>query len=110
MNSLIDASLAHRMAEFPDPETTGEWPTGRLNAVCEAGLFRWGLPVEFGGQVVSTPQMLEGYLELSRLCLTTAFILTQRDAACHRLANSPNEMLRRSLLPDHCSGRSLATV
>lgn len=110
MNSLIDASLADRMAEFSDPETTGEWPAGRLNAVCEAGLFRWGLPVEFGGQVVSTPQMLEGYLELSRLCLTTAFILTQRDAACHRLANSPNEMLRRSLLPDHCSGRSLATV
>lgn len=110
MNPLIDASLAARMAEFPDPETTGEWPAGRLIAVREAGLFRWGLPVEFGGQVVSTSQMLEGYMELSRLCLTTAFILTQRDAACHRLANSPNDTLRRRLLPDHCSGRSLATV
>ncbi len=110
MNPLIDASLAARIAEFPDPETTGEWPIGRLNAVREAGLFRWGLPVEFGGQGVSTAQMLDGYMELSRLCLTTAFILTQRDAACHRLANSPNELLRRRLLPDHCSGRSLATV
>ena len=110
MSPLIDESLAKKIAQFAEPETTGEWPAGRLNAVREAGLFRWGMPVEFGGLVVETPQMLAGYIELSRLCLTTAFILTQRDAACHRLANSPNALIRQTLLPEHCSGQSLATV
>ena len=110
MSLLVDEALVGRIQRSPDPELNGEWPTGRLMALREAGVFRWGLPVELGGSVVTAPQILEGYLELARLCLTTAFILTQRDAACHRISNSPNLELRQRLLPDHCSGRALATV
>ena len=110
MSPLVDENLAARIRRTPDPELTGEWPGERLASLREAGVFRWGLPVEFGGRVVTSPQLLEGYLELARLCLTTAFILTQRDAACHRIANSPNLELRQRVLPDHCSGRALATV
>ena len=110
MSPLVDEILAGRIRRTPDPELTGGWPHERLASLREAGVFRWGLPVEFGGRVVTAPQLLEGYLELARLCLTTAFILTQRDAACHRIANSSNLELRQTLLPDHCSGRALATV
>lgn len=110
MTPLVDESLASRIAALPDPEVTGEWPAERLNVLREAGVFQWGLPVESGGRLFTAAQMIQGYLDLTRACLTTAFILTQRDAACHRLANSSNDALRQKLLPDHCSGRSLATV
>lgn len=110
MSPLVDQSLIDRIRLAPDPEQTGQWPTERLASLRELGVFRWGLPVEFGGLPTTNAQMLEGYLELARLCLTTAFILTQRDAACHRIANSTNSELRQNLLPDHCSGKALATV
>ena len=110
MSQLVDKNLAERIRRTPDPELTGEWPSERLASLREFGVFRWGLPVEFGGLPVTRSQLLEGYVELSRLCLTTAFILTQRDAACHRIAASPNLELRQNLLPEHCSGRAMTTV
>lgn len=110
MNPLVNDDLAHRIRNAVDPAISGEWPAERLQVLRDAGVFRWGMPAEFGGLPVSTPQMLDGYIELARLCLTTAFILTQRDAACHRIANSENQGLRQQLLPDHCTGRAMATV
>ncbi|MBS0203676.1 MAG: acyl-CoA dehydrogenase family protein [Planctomycetes bacterium] len=110
MTPLVNNDLAERIRKAADPESSGQWPTERLQCLRDAGVFRWGLPVEFGGLQTSTPQLLDGYIELARLCLTTAFILTQRDAACHRIANSENGELRRRLLPDHCAGRAMATV
>jgi alkylation response protein AidB-like acyl-CoA dehydrogenase len=110
MPSLVDNHLADRFRTTPDPDQASDWPSDRLGHLRDAGVFRWGLPVEFGGLPLAGPQMLEGYIELARLCLTTAFILTQRDAACHRIANSENLALRQKLLPDHCAGRALATV
>ncbi len=110
MSPLVDTNLAKRIRDTPDPEITGTWPSERLACLRDFGVFRWGLPVEFGGLPATRFQLLEGYVELARLCLTTAFILTQRDAACHRIAASQNLELRQRLLPDHCSGRALATV
>lgn len=110
MNPLVDEELTNRIRRAADPEETGHWPTERLDCVRTAGVFRWGLPVEFGGVPVTRAQLLGGYMDLARSCLTTAFILTQRDAACHRIATSSNGELRQRLLPDHCSGKAMATV
>src|SRR5665213_3266456 len=94
----IDELLAKRLGMAPDPELTGDWPRERLECLRDAGVFRWGLPEEYGGLAVSDSEMLDGYIELSRLCLTTAFILTQRNAACLRIAACENVELRQSLL------------
>lgn len=110
MSSLVDDNLLDQLRRLPDPEQSGDWPSDRLNSLREAGVFRWGLPAEFGGLSVEPADLLEGYLDLAQVCLTTAFILTQRDAACHRIAASPNIDLRQRLLPDHCAGRAMATV
>lgn len=110
MPPLVNDDLAERIRMSRDPDQVSDWPSDRLEYLRDAGVFRWGLPVEFGGLPLTGSQMLEGYIELARLCLTTAFILTQRDAACHRIANSENLALRQKLLPDHCAGRALATV
>ena len=72
--------------------------------------LRWGLPVEFGGLAVSETEMLAAYETLAAACLTTTFVLTQRNAACQRIANSDNDEIRAELLPRLCAGESFATV
>lgn len=110
MRRLVHDDLAERLSITADPEATGEWPTERLARLIEADGFRWGLPQELGGIEVSDAEMLNAYIDLARQCLTTAFVLTQRNAACQRIAVSPNDRLRERLLPDHCVGRRFATV
>jgi alkylation response protein AidB-like acyl-CoA dehydrogenase len=87
-----------------------DWPGHQLLLLAEAGLLGWGLPVEFGGRAVGETEMLVAYETLAAACLTTTFVLTQRNAACQRIANSDNEEIRAELLPPLCVGESFATV
>jgi alkylation response protein AidB-like acyl-CoA dehydrogenase len=54
--------------------------------------------------------LLDGYERLAGACLTTCFILSQRDAACRRLRDSGNETLCKELLPPLARGERFATV
>lgn len=110
MSGLVSEHLAEQIRRGVDPEASGVWPSDRLECLKAGGVFRWGLPPEFGGKPASNVELLTGYIDLARLCLTTTFILTQRDAACQRIAASSNLELRQRLLPDLCSGTALATV
>jgi alkylation response protein AidB-like acyl-CoA dehydrogenase len=87
-----------------------DWPGHQLQLVGESGLLGWGLPKEFGGQPVSDMEMLAAYETLAAACLTTTFVLTQRNAACQRIVNSQNVEIRAELLPPLCRGESFATV
>ena len=42
--------------------------------------------------------------------MTTAFVLTQRNGACQRIAGSQNEALKAELLPAFCRGELFTTV
>ncbi len=86
------------------------WPTEQLKWCSEAGVFRWFVPREYGGWEWNDIQQLEGYLQLSRSCMTTAFILTQWNAACKRLSLSTNETIKKRWLPALASGEAFATV
>lgn len=110
MKRLVDEALIECLALAPDPESSGEWPAERIERLAEAGGFRWGFPDEFGGIETTDGELLIAYMDLARQCLTTAFILTQRNAACQRLAACENDELKQRLLADHCLGRRLATV
>lgn len=54
--------------------------------------------------------MLAGYMRLASACLTTTFVLTQRNGACQRIAGSTNDSLRAELLPRLARGDIFATV
>lgn len=110
MLPLIDTTLADRVRAADDPEASGIWPSARLQCLRDAGVFRWGLPSKFGGLETTDAESLEGYIELSQMCLTTAFIMTQRDAACRRIVASGNQQLHNQLLPLLCEGKAFATV
>jgi alkylation response protein AidB-like acyl-CoA dehydrogenase len=53
---------------------------------------------------------LEGYRQLAGACLTTCFLLSQRDAAVRRIRDSGNEALCRKLLPPLARGERFTTV
>jgi alkylation response protein AidB-like acyl-CoA dehydrogenase len=87
-----------------------DWPKNALNACARAGVHRWFVAEQEGGVGWTESQILEGYLELSRACMTTAFILTQRHGAMKRIANSQNPVARRRWLPGLIDGSLFATV
>ncbi len=86
------------------------WPSEQLQWCSEAGVFRWFVPKEFGGEGWDEQQILDGYIALSQSCLTTTFILTQWHAACRRIVGSDNSELKRQLLPKMANGELFATV
>jgi alkylation response protein AidB-like acyl-CoA dehydrogenase len=94
----------------PTLNDVDDWPAHQFGLMAREGLLAWGLPPEYGGRDKTEREMLEAYQRLAAACLTTTFILTQRNAACQRLAASENDELKAKLLPDLCAGRSFATV
>lgn len=105
------ASLCHTLAREADAlDATGRWPQRQLQLLGEAGVFRWFAPQQFGGEGWSEPELLRVYHALAKACLTTTFILTQRQGAVGRIVASENAPLREELLPDLLTGRSFATV
>jgi butyryl-CoA dehydrogenase len=86
------------------------WPTESWQALREGGALAWCISGVHGGQELSGTALLDGYERLAGSCLTTCFILSQRDAACRRLRDSGNERLCNELLPVLARGEAFATV
>jgi alkylation response protein AidB-like acyl-CoA dehydrogenase len=87
-----------------------DWPAAQIRLLADAGVLAWGLPAEFGGQPATDVQVMATYEKLAAACLTTTFVLTQRNAACQRIAASPNFEIKSELLPRLCRGDASATV
>jgi alkylation response protein AidB-like acyl-CoA dehydrogenase len=86
------------------------WPAESWDLVKQVGALRWCIPREFGGDGWAGGRLLEAYEELAGACLTSCFILSQRDAACRRILGSGNSRLCHELLPPLARGESFATV
>ncbi|MSR60424.1 MAG: acyl-CoA dehydrogenase [Planctomycetaceae bacterium] len=86
------------------------WPREQFAALAREGVLGRVIPEAFGGTDVSQQRLLEGYVELAAACLTTTFILTQRNGACQRIAGSANDSLKSDLLPRLTRGELFATV
>lgn len=103
--------LCQRLSKLAkETDLSGQWPTEQLRLCGEYGVFEWFLEPEWGGQEWDQESVVRGYLELSRACLTTTFILTQRTGACRRIATCDNYELKSALLPNLATGERFATV
>ena len=104
--------LCDRLAELSRdlPDRSDAWPVKQFEELARAGVLGWVIPEEFGGQDVSPEALTRGYVRLTEACLTTTFILTQRNGACERIAGSQNEDLKARLLPAFCRGEMFTTV
>jgi alkylation response protein AidB-like acyl-CoA dehydrogenase len=86
------------------------WPEASWSVLRRSGALGWVIPPEYGGTARAPRDLLAGYAALAGACLTTCFILSQRDAACRRLRDSGHEALCRELLPPLARGESFITV
>jgi len=108
---LVSDNLFERLsANANDADRSAAWPTDSWEAIVQAGVTAWCIPKTHGGLELGAIEILIGYERLAGACLTTAFILSQRDAAARRIRDSGEDGLARELLrPLACGGR-FATV
>jgi alkylation response protein AidB-like acyl-CoA dehydrogenase len=106
----MDELCRQLSATAADLELSGKWPTRQLQALAQAGVYRWFLPTPWGGFDWSEPDLAKGYLRLAAACLTTTFVLTQRSAAVRRIVEAENEPLKQNLLPALADGSLFTTV
>src|SRR5438128_1204270 len=107
----ISDELLEDLAEQADAaDRAAEWPQLAWEALCRAGVTEWLIPTNYGGRGYDLPTVLAGYERLAGACLTTTFILSQRDAAVRRIRDNGRADLSHELLrPLACGGR-FATV
>jgi len=105
-NDMLSAVAAH--AERADGQLV--WPTASWEALSAAGVPGWSIPAEHGGAGCDGAALLEGYAALAGACLTTAFILSQREAAVRRILDHGSPALQRELLRPLACGGQFATV
>lgn len=79
-------------------------------ALRAAGVLGWSIPSAYGGEERSNASLLEGYARLASACLTTTFILSQREAAVRRIIDHGTAELQRELLRPLACGGHFATV
>lgn len=100
-----------RLAELAnEADQLLDWPQASWKLLAETGALRWSIATEYGGVGLEGVELLEGYEAIAGACLTTCFILSQREAACRRILDSGNKELCRALLPALAQGATLATV
>src|SRR6516162_2149751 len=110
LDRKFDESLARLAAQAQDADAYSAWPAASWDTLCDSGALRWCIPAEYGGLGLEGPEILLGYERLAGACLTTCFILSQRDSACRRLRESKNDALSQELLPALAAGKNFATV
>src|SRR5437868_4432394 len=98
-NSDLTEALAILAMQAHEADSVSTWPTESWQALQRCGALGWCIPVVQGGDELNAAALLDGYERLAGACLTTGFILSQRDAACRRLRDSGNETLCNELLP-----------
>jgi alkylation response protein AidB-like acyl-CoA dehydrogenase len=86
------------------------WPVESWELLRRAGVLEWCIPQAHGGQEWTNADLLDGYQKLAGACLTTCFILSQREAACRRIRDHGSPALCRDLLPGLARGDRFATV
>lgn len=109
---IVSRSLLDRLSVAAGGlETTADWPAEQLRWLAEANVMGWCVPHAFGGSERSAAELLAGYIQLASACLTTTFILTQRNAAIQRIVAAEQAVdLQAELLPALARGDLFATV
>lgn len=109
--ALVPDDLLRALALHADvADTSAEWPAESWAALGRAGVFEWSIPSVHGGRELDAVSILGGFERIASTCLTTAFILSQRDAAVRRIRDFGSEVNQRELLRPLACGGHFATV
>ena len=95
------------LAEGADREAM--WPVASWEILGKGGVLAWSIPAEFGGRGLSTLDQMRGNEVLASNCLTTAFLLSQREAAIRWILKGPKKS-QQKYLPDAARGLGYLTI
>ncbi len=109
-NDSFERLLEDLAGRAEEADRSGKWPEWQLERLADENVLGWVIPPEYGGSGIDSEALIYGYERLTTACLTTAFILTQRNGACQRIAGCDNDDLKTELLPGLNEGRLFATV
>ena len=108
---LLDEAILQALADGAEAaDAEPAWPTASWDVLRGSGVLRWAIPPEYGGLGLDASALLTGYERLAGACLTTTFLLSQRDAAVRRLCDLGGETVRRRWLPGLAGGDLFLTV
>jgi alkylation response protein AidB-like acyl-CoA dehydrogenase len=104
VSSLPDSLTAWLDASAIDLDTRSDGASAILPKLAEAGLFRVGIPVEFGGSGGATADAVEAIAAVSEHSLAAGFVFWSQRTFIEYLLQSFNDELRERLLPQLLSG------
>ncbi len=108
--SLLDDLCERLSDESAITNASSQWPSKQLKLCAQHEVFRWFVPTQYNGIGSSAAEIASGYIRLASACMTTAFVISQRSAACKRIVASANEELKNKLLPKLAEGSLFTTV
>ena len=91
-------------------DEAGVWPSELWATLERAGVTRWALPREFGGEECDRPTLLRRYARVAEGSMTAAFILSQHDAGVRRLVAAIDRPVARRWVEAVAEGRAFPTV
>lgn len=108
---VLDPAISARLRELAAAaDYDSVWPRENIQLLNGADVPRWSVRPDYGGVGLSGLELQEAYHELGRACLTTAFILSQREAAARRLDTSRDRPIAQEMLPRLAKGELWSTV
>jgi alkylation response protein AidB-like acyl-CoA dehydrogenase len=111
MTSLADARLLATLQRGADvADRSLNWPADSWDALRDVGVLAWSAPVQFGGLARDAEHQLADMERLAGACLTSTFILSQREAAVRRVLASKNLDLATKVLPGVTRGDAFVSV
>jgi alkylation response protein AidB-like acyl-CoA dehydrogenase len=109
-SSISESILEQLAALASDADHASHWPANSLNLLRQTDVYRWSVPKALGGAEYSTIDLLAAYEDLACACLTTAFIISQRDAAIRRIVAFAPATFQAEWLPPLASGAIFTTI
>ena len=109
-SAALDPLCDELRAASAQIDARNQWPAESLKRCGDYGVYQWFVPRSWGGQDWSESDAVRGYIRLSAACMTTAFILTQRTAACRWLMESQHPEPQEDWLGALTTGERFATV
>lgn len=109
MLNLSSQLLAQLQDGAERADEGAHWPAESWNALMREGVGRWSIPRVLGGDELPQSDQLSGSEIISANCLTTAFILSQREAAIRHVLRGPDHLKQR-YLPNVANGKSFITI
>lgn len=104
MSSLPDSLTAWLDASAIDLDTRSDGGSAILPKLAEVGLFRVGIPVEFGGSGGAIADAVEAIAAVSEHSLAAGFVFWSQRTFIEYLLQGLNDGLRERLLPQLLSG------